>query len=169
MTPGEEAEADKLEAMKRKVEAHSTFVRAVVGAIYVHAGRELAKSFIRAHILSRTLDTSSLFAFSQPLRELSTLCKREGFEHPRACLLSETGRLSRTPVYVVGIFSGADKLGEGAGPSLNYSRQKAAINALCAWYLYSPSDNPRVPSDMIEFGAKKWKPPHVDMGEIISN
>ena len=33
-------------------------------------------------------------------------------------LLKETGRFSNSPVFVVGIFSGADKLGEGFGSSL---------------------------------------------------
>jgi dsRNA-specific ribonuclease len=169
-TPAEQASAEKARSMERRVVSHSQFVRAVVGAIYAHAGRELARSFVRAHILSRTLDMASLFSFGQPLRELATLCKREGFDHPRACILSETGRMSRAPVYVVGIFSGPDKLAEGAGPSLEFARTKAAINALCAWYLYSPADHPRVPSDVLEWdGQRKWKAPHVDMGEIISN
>ena len=33
-------------------------------------------------------------------------------------LLKETGRFSNSPVFVVGIFSGADQLGEGFGASL---------------------------------------------------
>ena len=38
-----------------------------------------------------------------------TLCYR---------LLRETGRYSNTPMYVVGIYTGEDKLGEGFGSSL---------------------------------------------------
>ena len=142
--------------------------RAVVGAIYAHCGREAAKSFVKSHILARTLDLSKLFAFKQPTRELALLCAREDFEAPVARLLSETGRLSRTPVFVVGIFSGKDKLGEAAGPSLDHARFKAAMNALKAWYLYSPGENVRVPSDMLEEGAKPWEAPHIDIGEIVS-
>jgi len=33
-------------------------------------------------------------------------------------LLKETGRYSNSPIFVVGIFSGLDKLGEGFGSSL---------------------------------------------------
>ncbi|KAK0637293.1 ribonuclease III domain-containing protein [Bombardia bombarda] len=149
--------------------AHANHVRAVVGAVYVHCGREAVQSFIKAHILSRTLNFESLFKFKNPIRELALLCAREEFEHPVARLLSETGRASRTPVYVVGIYSGSDKLGEGAGSSLVTARYKAVMNTLKAWYLYSPKEHVRVPSDMLIEGAKPWEPVYVDIGEIIAN
>jgi dsRNA-specific ribonuclease len=149
------------------IRAHGNFVRAVVGAIYAHCGRESAKAFIKAHILSRTLDLSRLFKFLTPVRELALLCHREGFEAPVARLLSETGRLSRTPVFVVGIYSGKDKLGEGASYSLDAARAKAAVNGLKAWYLYSPGQTIRVPSDMLVDGAKPWEAAHIDPGEVV--
>lgn len=147
---------------------HGQFVRAVTGAIYAHSGREAARSFIKAHILSRQLDLARLFTFKLPTRELARLCAREEFEPPVARLLSETGRLSRTPVFVVGIFSGNDKLGEGAASSLDDARKKASMTALKAWYLYSPGENVRVPSDMMEAGAKAWEPVYVDIGEVLT-
>jgi len=148
--------------------AHADSVRAVVGAVYTHCGRESAKAFVKAHVLSRTLDLNRLFSFANPTVELATLCAREDFEAPVARLLSETGRLSRTPVFVVGIYSGKDKLGEAAASSLDAARWKAAMNALKAWYLYSPGENIRVPSDMLEQDAKPWEPAYIDMGEVIS-
>ncbi|KAK4236979.1 ribonuclease III domain-containing protein [Achaetomium macrosporum] len=147
--------------------AYATCARAVVGAIYAHTGREAAKAFIKAHILSRTLDLSRLFSFKKPTRELSLLCAREDFEPPVARLLSETGRMSRTPVFVVGIFSGKDKLGEAAAASLEHARAKAAMNALKSWYLYSPGEHVRVPSDMLAEDARPWEPAYIDIGEII--
>ncbi|KAK2595918.1 54S ribosomal protein L3 mitochondrial [Conoideocrella luteorostrata] len=148
-------------------DAFGSFVQAVVGSVYTHCGREAAKSFISSHILSRQFDPSTLFQFQLPTRELAMLCAREGFEAPVARLESETGRMSRTPVYVVGIYSGKEKMGEGAGPSLDIARRKASMNALKAWYLYSPGNKVRVPSDMMEEGVKPWKAPHIDIGEII--
>lgn len=146
--------------------ASATFVRAVIGAIYLHAGRPAAKRFFEQHFLSRHLNISELFNFSQPARDLARLCNRENFEPPVAKIISETGRKSRHPVFVVGIFSGQDKLGEGAGASLLEARERAALAALKGWYLYSPL-NPRVPSSMEEEGAAPWKPVHVDLGEVI--
>ncbi|KAJ5902000.1 hypothetical protein N7495_002528 [Penicillium taxi] len=147
-------------------EASSTFIRAVVGAIYLHAGRTAAKRFFEQHFLSRHLDISSLFNFSQPSRDLARLCARENFERPIAKIISETGRLSRHPVFLVGIFSGQDKLGEAAGASLVEARERASLSALKGWYLYSPL-NVRVPSSMEEEGATPWKPAYVDLGEVI--
>ncbi|KAK3985969.1 ribonuclease III domain-containing protein [Cladorrhinum sp. PSN332] len=148
--------------------AHANHVRAVVGAIYTHCGREAVKAFVAAHILSRKLALEKLFFFSDPTRELATLCAREDFEKPIARLLSETGRLSRTPVFVVGIFSGKDKLGEASAPSLDHARHKAAMNALKAWYLYSPGENVRVPSDMLAEDAQPWEPAYIDIGEVVT-
>ncbi|KAI0899734.1 54S ribosomal protein L3 [Annulohypoxylon nitens] len=147
--------------------AHANFVRAVIGAIYQYCGRETAKIFIKSHVLSRKLDLENLFQFKLPVRELARLCAREDFDAPVARLLSETGRLSRTPVFVVGIYSGRDKLGEGTGPSLDAARIAASINALKSWYLYSPGEV-GVPSDTFVEDAAHWEPAYVDIGEIIS-
>ncbi|KAI1490580.1 54S ribosomal protein L3 [Biscogniauxia mediterranea] len=151
-----------------KQTAHANFVRALIGAVWLHSGREAAKAFVKAHILSRQLDLSNLFEFKIPTRDLARLCARENFESPVARLLSETGRLSRTPVFVVGIYSGRDKLGEGFGPSLDSARISAAIHALKAWYLYSPGDSVNLPSDALSEDAAPWKPVYVDIGEVIS-
>ena len=48
-------------------------------------------------------------------------------------LLKETGRLSNSPMFVVGIFSGADKRGEGFGSSL-----KMAEYRVCDLYPIRP-------------------------------
>ncbi|KAK2028006.1 54S ribosomal protein L3 [Colletotrichum zoysiae] len=152
---------------KLRNNAHAALVRAVVGAVYAHAGRGAARAFVDAHVLGRRVDLEKLFSFRLPTRELAMLCAREGFEAPVARLESETGRMSRTPVYVVGIYSGRDKLGEGTGASLDFARLQASMNALKAWYLYSPGSKVRVPSDMLVEGAKPWAPLHIDMGEII--
>lgn len=146
--------------------ASATFVRAIMGAIYLHAGRPAAKRFFEQHFLSRHLNISELFNFSQPARDLARLCARENFEMPVAKIISETGRKSRHPVFVVGIFSGSDKLGEGTGSSLMEARDRAALSALKGWYLYRPLDV-RVPSSMEEEGAAPWKPVFIDLGEVI--
>ena len=147
-------------------DASSGFVRALMGAVYLHGGRKVAKTFFREHFLSRHLDVSKMFEFRQPTRDLSWLCRREGFEGPVARILSETGRLSRHPVFVVGVFSGKDKLGEGTGASLDEARIRAAVSALKGWYLYSPL-NVRVPSDVEGDSGKEWKPVLIDGGEIV--
>lgn len=115
------------------------FVRALVAAVYAHRGIEGAGEFIKSYIVKpQKLDILSIMSFSRPTRELSTLCAREGLEPPVSRLMAESGRYSIAPVFVVGVFSGAQKLGEGQGSSLREARTRAAVNALQGWYLYSP-------------------------------
>jgi len=152
-------------------EASSSFIRAVFGALYLHAGQSAVQSFHEAHILSRHLPLHSLFDFTFPTRDLSRLCKREGFEPPVARLISETGRHSRTPVFIVGVYSGQDKLGEDAGSSLAEARVRAAAAALRSWYLYTPPrDQVCLPSRQAEMESqgKRWRPQMVDPGEIVT-
>ncbi|KAL9137325.1 MAG: hypothetical protein Q9175_001479 [Cornicularia normoerica] len=145
-------------------QASTGFVRALMGAVYLHAGKKAAYNFFKAHILSRHLDVSKLFEFRKPTMDLSRLCAREGFESPVARILGETGRESRHPVFVVGVFAGKDKLGEGSGSSLDEARVRAAVGALKGWYLYSPLEV-RVPSEATV--GKPWKPLLVDGGEVV--
>ena len=146
--------------------ASASFIRALVGAIYLHNGRKAAKVFFREHFMSRQLNVSTLFNFRHPQRDLSRLCAREGFQAPVARLLSETGRKSRHPVFLIGVYSGQEKLGEGVGASLDEARTCAAVAALKGWYLYSPPEL-RVPSETEEPDAPAWEPAHVDFGDIV--
>ncbi|KAE9975909.1 hypothetical protein BLS_002353 [Venturia inaequalis] len=149
-------------------EASTHFVRALIGALYLHTGKIATKKFFNNHFLSRTLNLSQLFDFRIPTRDLSRLCLREGFEPPIARLISETGRASTHPAFVVGVFSGRDKLGEGNGGSLDEARNRASTAALKGWYLYSPMDV-TLPSE-VESGDPegRWKPNMVDPGEVIT-
>jgi dsRNA-specific ribonuclease len=146
--------------------ARTNFARALMGALYLHSGRVAAKSFFREHFMSRQLNIASLFNFRHPQRDLNRLCAREGFQSPVARAISETGRKSRHPVFVIGVYSGNEKLGEGAGSSIDEARTCAAVAALKGWYLYSPPDL-RVPSETEEPGARKWDPVLVDPGDIV--
>ena len=151
--------------------ASAAFVRALTASLYLHAGASASKAFHRNHILSRHLELEKIFHFPNATLDLSRLCKREGYERPVARLLSETGRLSRSPVFVVGVYSGDDKIGEGVGSSLEEGKVRAAAAALRSWYLYSPLEQQIMrPSDVLDETGKnrRWKPQHVDIGEIVA-
>ncbi|GAB7356788.1 hypothetical protein MBLNU459_g7679t1 [Dothideomycetes sp. NU459] len=153
--------------------ASATFIRAVFGALYLHSGSAATHTFHNSHILSRHLPLHTLFSFKHPTRDLSRLCAREGFEPPVARLISETGRASRSPVFVVGVYSGEEKLGEDAGSSLDEARIRAAAQALRSWYLYSPPrDDVVLPSEVENSASRnpnrQWKPQMVDIGEIVT-
>lgn len=146
-------------------EACTNFVNALVGAVYLHLGRRAAKAFFNEHIYARHLDVGKMFSFENPSRDLQRLLAREGFDPAIARIKTETGRKSRSPVFVVGVYTGNEELAEGTGSSLDEARTRAAILALKTWYLYSPLEF-RVPSDAEERGVK-WEPVLVDGGEVI--
>ncbi|KAF4552030.1 Hypothetical protein D9617_11g008770 [Elsinoe fawcettii] len=151
--------------------ASAQFIRAVFGALYLYSGAFSMSSFHHAHILSRHLPLHKLFHFRDPTRDLKRLCDRNQFEAPVARLISETGRNSRSPVYVVGVYSGRNKLGEDAGASMNEGRVRAAAQALRSWYLYSPpAEQICLPSrqKVMQDNGKKWLPQMVDAGEIVT-
>jgi dsRNA-specific ribonuclease len=149
--------------------ASMNFVRAVIAGIQLHTGPDSARTFFHQHILSRSLNLSSLFAFERPHRDLILLCNREGFEPPVARVISRTGQLSANAVFVVGIFSGRDKIGEGVGSSLAEAKVRATVAALKAWYLYSPLDVtcPSETETAEGQGQGKWKPNLVDWDEVV--
>lgn len=145
--------------------ALATFVRALVSAIYSHNDLATTQTFIHEYIIKpKKIDLSSLLVFEQPTRELSRLCAREGLKAPVSRLLVESGRLSSHPVFVVGVFSGSDKLGEGQGASLVEAKTRAAVNALKGWYLFSPLDA-QLPSSTSE--TEEFKGAYVDSGSVI--
>lgn len=140
------------EYLSREQEAYGAAVSAIVGGLYTHCGEEATKTFIEGHILLRKVPMTQMFEFSQPTRELTRLCDKLELEHPLEIrLMAETGRASAHAIYVAGAFSGGDKLGEGVGSSINEAKTRAVVNALLAYYLYSPITEEgrevKVPSD----------------------
>ncbi|RPA98890.1 ribonuclease III, partial [Choiromyces venosus 120613-1] len=148
-------------------EAMASFVASVFAGVYLHEGVSATKQFFRQHVLSRRLDVDKLFNFVQPTRELSRLCSREGFEAPVARHISETGRKSIAPVFVVGVYSGLEKIGEGHGGSMEEARIRAAVNALKGWYLYSPATQVDLPSKTDDDPRASFRPAMIDVGEVI--
>lgn len=146
--------------------ALATFARALVAGIYSQNGLDETKKFIHNYVIKpKKIDLASMLTFEQPTRELSRLCVREGLQTPTSRLLVETGRYTSHPVFVVGVFSGKQKLGEGQGASLKEGKTRAAVNALKAWYLYSPLDKV-LPSD-VSSEAIKFDGVHIDRGSVI--
>lgn len=92
-------------------------------------------------------------------------------------LLKETGRFSNSPIFIVGIYSGVDKLGEGFGSSLKMAEYRvcnspfyhstliivvlaqAAEDALHRLYLTrTPSDLLQLPSSTFDPQGNIYKP-----------
>ena len=155
-------------------------VEAILGGVHVHNGLEEARKFIYTHFLGRHMDMAALFRFKFPEREVVRLCERLKLNAPVSRLIAETGRASVAPVFVVGVYSGRDKLGEGQGSSLSEAKfrvcrynvlpsnanVKASANALRAWYLYQTIDF-TPPSSTDQNPALNYEAALVDPGSVV--
>ncbi|EPB84156.1 hypothetical protein HMPREF1544_09078 [Mucor circinelloides 1006PhL] len=109
-------------------------MNALVGAIYQEQGQDAAKKFIHDFVLSRDFDVRPTIKVQEPKRHLSILMKQLNKQPAVSRLLSETGRHSSAPVFIVGVFSGENKLGEGFGSSLKMAEFRACQDALTSYY-----------------------------------
>lgn len=118
-------------------EAVASVARAITGLLYHAGGSSLdgARKFVHAHFLSREFDLRPLLKFSDPKLALIHTTRKYQREPPVSRLLKESGRQSNSPTFVVGVFSGADKLGEGFGSSLQMAEYRAAEDAMHRLYL----------------------------------
>lgn len=65
-----------------------------------------------------------MIKFRDPKFALLEMVNKFGRERPKSRLLRETGRYSNSPIFVVGIFSGEDELGQGFGSSLKMAEYR---------------------------------------------
>ncbi|KAF9778462.1 hypothetical protein BJ322DRAFT_498031 [Thelephora terrestris] len=128
-------------------EALSSVSRALTALVYQERSIEAAKSFAHNYFLSRETDLRAMIKFTNPKKALALTVEKFGREKPISRLLKEIGRFSVSPVFVVGIYSGQDKLGEGFGSSLGMAEFRAAEDALQQLYMTrTPPDQLRLPS-----------------------
>ncbi|KAG9051439.1 hypothetical protein FS837_006615 [Tulasnella sp. UAMH 9824] len=116
-------------------EAYASAVRSIVALTYQHLSIGHARALVHKYFLSREVDLRPLIKFRNPTQALQETVKAFGREKPVSRLLKETGRYSISPMYVVGVFSGEDKLGEGFGSSLRMAEFRASEDALRRLYL----------------------------------
>ncbi|KAI0792111.1 60S ribosomal protein L3 [Abortiporus biennis] len=128
-------------------DAMSSIPRALTGLVYQERSLLGARSFVHKFFLSRDIDLRSMIKFRDPKLALQETVNKYGRERPVSRLLKETGRFSNSPVFVVGIYSGADKLGEGFGSSLKMAEFRAAEDSLLRLYLTrQPPQTVQLPS-----------------------
>ncbi|GAW08162.1 60s ribosomal protein l3 [Lentinula edodes] len=102
----------------------------------------------------REVDLRGMIKFLDPKKALLEMVKKFQRELPKSRLLKETGRYSNSPVFVVGIFSGEDQLGEGFGSSLKMAEYRAAEDALLRVYLTrTPPHLIQLPSQTFPMGV----------------
>ncbi|KAK0488766.1 ribonuclease III domain-containing protein [Armillaria novae-zelandiae] len=125
-------------------DALSSIPKAITALIYQKRSLLSARKFVQSYFLTREIDLRGMIKFRDPKAALLEMVAKFGAERPKSRLLRETGRFSRAPVFVVGVFSGEDQLGEGFGSSLKMAEYRAAEDALLRVYLT------RTPSHLVQ-------------------
>ncbi|UZJ57444.1 hypothetical protein CBS101457_006764 [Exobasidium rhododendri] len=116
-------------------DVHVEAMRGIVAVIFQEQGLPAARVFVETHFLSRMIPLLDLLKFNNPKRTLSDLCQKVDRERPQSRMIAETGRLSINPIFVVGVYSGTEKLGEGTGSAIRMAEYRAAEDALRRFYL----------------------------------
>lgn len=95
-----------------KFKASKSFL-SLIGAIYEQQGALEAREFIENYVTPRNLKIEEVLEFEPAKVILSQFVQKMGKEQPVTRLLKESGRLSNRPIFIVGVFSGTEKLSEG--------------------------------------------------------
>ncbi|KAJ3151581.1 hypothetical protein HDU89_002024 [Geranomyces variabilis] len=107
-----------------------SILQALIGALYQDQGAAVTKQFITSHFLSRTVDESIHAKLANPLAALDAVTAVAGRPRPEARVLKETGANGPSPLYLVALFNGQEKLGDGYGSSKAQAEARAAKRVL---------------------------------------
>lgn len=128
---------------------------AVVGSVYIDLGHDVAEKLIHQFIIAQLKDTNvlDLIKIEHPKMMLRSILKSLKKAPPTARILKETGRLSHFPTFVVGIYSGTEFLGEGAGTSLQRAQNEAAVGILRKHFMSELKEAP-LPTDFKDYKSE---------------
>lgn len=125
---------------------------AVIGVLYEKQGAKSARSFVHDFVISQLAnkDLSELIKLQHPRFMLNAILKSKGRPRLVSRLITESGRATHFPSFVVGVYSGDQLLGEGCGTSLKRAEREAMVTALQTHFQTELSKAP-LPSDHEDF------------------
>ncbi len=104
-------------------------IEAVIGAIYLDRGYEVAKDFVCREIIVELPNIINKGAYLDPKSKLQEIVQDKQGVTPGYSVISESGP-DHDKVFLVGVYLGKHKVGEGKGPSKQEAEVAAAENAL---------------------------------------
>lgn len=102
---------------------------AIIGAIYLDKGLEVARSFINKYILYRIDEILDDGSWRDPKSHLQEVSQRIDNETPDYKVIEELGP-DHNKTFTVGAFVGGKEIGRGGGTSKQAAQQEAAREAL---------------------------------------
>lgn len=97
----------------RSSEVYCRIFEALVGAVFSEKGPWATRHFLDGLLFSAQFNTSLLCRPRNPMVKLARVLIEGGRSEPDYRLLHESGRLSNNSIFVVGVYSGVEKLAEG--------------------------------------------------------
>ncbi len=104
-------------------------LEAVIGAIYLDSGYEVAKEFVLRDIVVELPLIINEGSYLDPKSKLQEIIQEKQGVTPTYQVISEQGP-DHDKVFLVGVFIGSTRVGEGKGPSKQEAEVAAAENAL---------------------------------------
>lgn len=110
-------------------------VEAIIGAIFLDRGYGVAELFVSQYILPRLekMQDQSDLDLMDPKSKLQEIVQGNKRIIPTYRITKESGS-DHDKQFVVAVYVGPEKVGEGSGPNKNAARQAAAKNALQSLY-----------------------------------
>ncbi|KAJ7623326.1 ribonuclease III domain-containing protein [Roridomyces roridus] len=165
------------QAPLQRSDALASIPRSLTALVYQTRSLPSARQFVHSYFLSREVDIRSMIKFVDPKKALKEMVQKFQREPPKSRLLKETGRFSNSPIFVVGIYSGNDQIGEGFGASLRMAEYRAAEDALLRVYLTrTPPEQLQLPTSTFPLGVGDvfrdapegmYVPPSLEQAEIM--
>lgn len=107
-------------------------LEALIGAIYLDKGYEIAFNFVEKNILYKLPDILQQGLYYDPKSKFQEMSQEALGITPTYELISESGP-DHAKNFVMGAYLGDEKVGEGSGASKQRSQSEAAKNALEHW------------------------------------
>lgn len=105
---------------------------ALIGAIYLEKGYEIAEKFIFDTIISKLEGILAAGTWRDSKSHLQEVSQRIDGHTPQYKVMSEEGP-DHEKIFTIGVYIGSKLMGKGVGPSKQFAQQQAATTALEAY------------------------------------
>jgi len=123
------SKGEKSGSARARAQILANAFEAVIGAIYLEKGYDVARDFIYEHITSKLETILNEGSWRDPKSHLQEVVQRKDGNTPQYKVLNEEGP-DHDKIFTLGVFSGDTMIGKGVGPSKQVAQQQAARDAL---------------------------------------
>jgi len=123
------SKGEKQGSERARLQILANAFEALIGAIYLEKGYDVAADFISVHIISKLEQILKEGSWRDPKSHLQEVMQKTDSFTPRYVVLDEVGP-DHDKIFTIGVFSGEHLIAKGAGPSKQIAQQEAARKAI---------------------------------------